>query len=473
MKWISLLLLTTSCSMIPTYQQPKVPLAKEWSIPKTDNSVNTEWWSQFGDKVLNKYILSALKNNQDLKVAIARVDAFFARVGIIRSELYPQVELPVEAIREKQSGNVINFGPLPNNLFNIYSFGLQGSLQLDLWGKIRSATKEAQALLCNQIEVRRTIVLNLVTSVASTYVTVLALDKQLKIAQETIKIRDEAYFLAKTRFDLGLTSFMQVDQARSELEIAMVSADNLAIQIAFGENQLNFLLGRSKGKIKRGKLIDDYHPPLSIPSDLPANLLTQRPDILAAEQLLIAANANIGVARAEFLPNFSLTGAAGFASSQLSNLVNSPSSTWQYGVDILQAVFTGGRLTSNLELAKALKQQQLHNYVSTIFKACSEVNNALIDHKITLSILETLKDRVKTVNDYFHLATLRYNEGETDYLNFLDAERQLFNTELEYALTQGKAYTTLISVYAALGGGWVLKADDQSEVFNQKGPNCN
>lgn len=459
MKYFALLILFTGCSMIPSYQRPEVALAREWMIPKSDNSVNTEWWSQFEDQNLDRYINKALQNNQDLKIAIARVDAFYARVGVVKSELYPQIEAPAEALRQKQSDTLKQFGASQQDLFNIYSFGLKGSLELDLWGKIRSATKEALALLLSQVEVRRTVVLNLVTSVASTYITLLSLDKQLKIAQETIKARDEAYRIAQIRFELGLTSFMQVDQARSELEISMVRADEIAIQVAFGQNQLNFLMGRSKGNIKRGKLIDDFCMPPAIPSDIPSNLLTQRPDILGAEQILIASNANIGVARAEFFPNFSLTGAAGLATSQLSDFINSSSSTWQYGVNILQAIFTGGRLTSNLKLAKAQKQEQLHNYVSTILKACNEVNDALIDHKLSLAVLATLKDRVETVRSYFRLATLRYNEGQTDYLNFLDAERQLFNTELEYAQAQGQAYTTLVSIYASLGGGWVLKAD--------------
>jgi len=460
-------LLLTSCTMAPPYERPHVALPTEWPIPPNSESVNTEWWSQFGDIVLDAYIDEALQNNQDLKVAIARVDTFYARVGIVRSELYPQIEAPAGGGRERISKTAKDFIPAEPNLYDLYSFGLKGSLELDIWGKIRSASNEALAKLGSQVQVQRTVVLNLVTSVASTYVTLRALDKQLKIAQQTIDARYDAARIAKTRFSLGLTSYMQVEQAISELESAQVRANDIAIQITFGEDQLNFLIGRAHGTIHRGKLIDNFRMPPHIPSDIPSHLLTQRPDILAAEQNLIAANANIGVARAEFFPNFSLSGAAGFATSQFQNLVEQASGTWQYGFDILQAVFTGGRLTANLRMSKAQKREQLHNYVSTVLKACNQVNDALIDHKITLANLDTLRERVETVRGYFHLATLRYNEGQTDYLNFLDAERQLFNTELQYAQAQGEAYTTLIAIYAALGGGWVVESDAIASFSNQ------
>lgn len=470
MKWLTVFIFFISCTLIPNYRRPEIALAKQWDISKTSESVNKEWWSQLGDKVLDYYINEALKNNQNLKVAIARVDAFYAQVGIVRSELYPQLEVPMGASRIQQSKTLKQFIPQQPNLYNIYAIGIQGSLELDVWGRIRSASQEALAMLCSQVEVRRTVVLNLVTSVASTYITLRALDKQLKIAQNTVLARDQAYQIAKIRFELGLTSIMQVEQALSELDVAMVKADDIAIQVAFGENQINFLLGRAKGTIRRGKLIDNFCMPPQIPTDLPSHILTQRPDILAAEQLLIASNANIGVARAQFLPDFSLTGNTGFSSSALSNFISKNSNDWLYGLDVVQAIFTGGRLISNLDLAYAQKQEQIHNYLSTVLKACNQVNDALIDHKVSLAILETLKDRVQTVRAYFRTATLRYNEGETDYLNFLDAERQLFNTELEYAESQAKAYTTLVSVYAALGGGWVLKADDTAMSSNQK--NC-
>lgn len=456
------LVLFHSCTLHPPYSRPVVEAPTKWRIPtdQTCSFANVAWWKALGDPVLDDLIDEALKNNEDLKVAIYRVNEFEAKLGIARSNLYPQISANAVAGREKISANTIP--PLSSSISTIgndYSLLLNASYLVDIWGQVRSATEVALGELLAQVEIRRTVVLTLVSAVASSYIELKQFDKQQVIAKLTLKSRLDSLKLAKTRYELGLTSEMQVQQAKSEAESAEAELDQIKISVALTEDLLSFLIGSSSRQIKRGKILDEIIMPPKIPSYLPSEIVNQRPDILAAEQDLIAANAQIGVARAEFFPQISLTGAYGGESTQLNNLLSSPSIVWQYGVNILQEIFTGGKITSEVNLAKAQKLELLHQYKSTILNAFKEVNDALISHKITLDLVKVLEERVETVASYLHLSDLRYREGLTDYLTFLDAEREYFRAQLDYAKAQGDSFTTLIDIYKALGGGWVIKAD--------------
>lgn len=463
--FLFILLSFGSCTMHPRYERPDMALPSEWRIPTEElkEFSNLLWWKELGDPVLDDYIAEALENNQDLMVAIHRVDQFAAQLGIAESQLYPQISANAGGGREKISTNQEPFQVGTPSTFNAYALLLNGSYYLDIWGKIRSSTQQAKAQLLSQIETRRAVVLTLITSVAATYITILQLDAQIQVAKETLDSRQESYKLAYIRFDLGLTSELQVQQAKSELEAAEVSLNNLKISLALAEDRLATLLGKAPGPVKRGKLISEIKTPPAIPVAIPSELLNQRPDILAAEQNLIAANANIGVAKANFFPQISLTGAFGTESSQLSNLLTSSSNVWQYGLTLLQEVFTGGRLTSALKLARAQKETLLHQYESTILTALQEVNDALISHRIVLNQVEVLKQRVITTGEYLRLSNLRYQDGLTDYLTFLDAERQFFSVQLEYVQALADSFTTLIDIYKSLGGGWVAEADQVVE----------
>lgn len=454
-----------SCTLHPKYERPTTAVAATWrvSTEEYEEMAHLFWWKEFKDPYLDALIQEALLNNQDLQVALYRVDAYEAKLGIVASKLYPQLNGSGDVGRGKVSTTLAPLAQGESATTNIFSLLLNASYQTDFFGKIRSATQAAQAQVLAQVENRRTLVLTLVANVASTYIRLKQFDVQKQIAYETLATRQEAYKLAVVRYELGLTSKMEVDQALSEVETAQVTVHDLAISVALSEDLISLLIGRPSMNIKIGTPLINLEMPVKVPVALPSQILNQRPDILAAEQLLIAANADIGVARANFFPDISLTGALGAQSQHLSNFLTTPSAVYDYGVQLLQEVFTGGRLTSALNLTRAEKQMALHTYQQTILKAFQEVNDALISHQIVMELLLTQKEKVQTFTQYLYLATLRYDNGDVDYLTVLDAQRELFKAQLILAETQARSFNTLIELYQALGGGWVIEADGQAQ----------
>ncbi|MBU6383148.1 MAG: efflux transporter outer membrane subunit [Verrucomicrobia bacterium] len=462
-----ILLFLVSCTLYPKYvREVEFAMPSDWRIEfcEMNELGNVNWWRNLGDPVLDGYIQEALGANQDLQVAIATVDAFAAQLGVVRSQLFPQISGSGSAGRAKVSQTTEQLLPGEPAINNAYDLVLNASFQLDIWGQIRSAVDAAKAQLYASIETRRTVVLTLISSVASTYVLMRQFDEQLRIAKETKAARDESYRLAVIRFELGLTSMLPVDQAKSEVEDAQTTIDQIAIQVALTEDLLCFLMGKAPMTPERGKLLGEIYMPPCVPAYLPSELLNQRPDILAAEQQLIAANAQIGVARAAFFPNFSLTGQYGAEGTTWHNLFTKPSSIWEYGINLLQEIFTGGELTNQLRFTEAQQREALHQYQSTILNAFKEVNDSLISHRISLDLERDQKIKVDTLKDYLRLSWLRYQNGLVDYLTFLDAERQFFRAELAYTEAQAQSFTTLIDLYKALGGGWVVAADCSLEL---------
>lgn len=451
----------SSCIFRPEYHRPYVDVPESWRL-KTDEGTeiaNLRWWEQFNDPVLNELIITALQNNNDLKIAVARVYEFYYRLGVTSSALWPEIDGQATASR-----NLLSLTTIPSvlprqRLFTQYTALLSLTYEVDVWGRIHSATDAALAELLAEIEARRAVVLTLVTSVAITYIQLRQYDKQLEIANETYKSRIESARLAKIRFDEGLTSELEVEQAASEVQSALVEVKQLEILIPQTENQLSVLLGINPQEINRGTTIDKMNMPPQVPTGLPSDLLENRPDILKAEQILSATVSRVGEARAAMFPQISLTGAYGNESSELHQLLTAPSRVWDYGISLLTPVFDAGRLAYTLDIAIAQKQEALFEYFQVILTAFAEVDTALNAHQKTKELVEVLVVQVKVLTKYLELATLRYNNGQTDYLNVLDAERTLFAAQLDLAAAQGEAFTTLIQLYAALGGGWVIDAD--------------
>lgn len=468
-KLLSILCLVSlfpSCTLHPPYCRPEECTPCTWRVPVPCECPDDYlcWWNGFKDPQLDELICLALNNNQDIKTAIYRVDAFLANLQIVNSQLYPQINAELSAEREKISGSPsIATIPGVSTTENLFSVILNASYFADIWGRIRSASEAALAEVYEQVETRRAVVLSVISSVAISYFRLRQYDMQLIIAKETYETRKEYLYLAEVRYALGLTSKLQVEQATAELQDAETTIQQLEISIGLEEDLLSILIGEPPRKIERGKILSEIMMPPKIPSYLPSDLLNQRPDVLAAEQRLIAANARIGVAKAQFFPQITLTGFLGTESTQLSDLLKSSSYIWQYGVNILQEIFTGGKLTGQLNLARAEKESLIHNYLSTILTAFKEVNDALISHQKTLELISIQKEKVDTLKDYLRLSTLRYTEGETDYLTVLDAQRRLFTAELEYAGYLADGFTTLVQIYQSLGGGWVLDADHFSK----------
>jgi multidrug efflux system outer membrane protein len=344
-------------------------------------------------------------------------------------------------------------------LFNQYTAILSLSYEIDVWGRIHSATDASLAELLAEVQARRAVVLTLIASVATGYIQLRQFDKQLEIANETYKSRVDSLKLAEVRFKEGLTSDLEVQQAASEVQSALVEVKQLEISIPKTENQLCVLLGITPQKINRGISIDKLSMPAYVPPGLPSDLLENRPDILEAEQILSATVSRVGEARAAMFPQISLTGAYGNQSSELHQLLTAPSRVWDYGISILTPVFDAGRLAYTVDVAIAQRQEALYKYFQVILNAFAEVNTALIAHQKTKELVQVLTKQVQVLSEYLHLAVLRYDNGQTDYLNVLDAERTLFASQLDLAAAQSEAFTTLIQLYAALGGGWVIDAD--------------
>ncbi len=445
------------CAVGPTYQRPEVPIPAQWQVDiQTANDLaNTTWWDQFRDPVLNNLIQTALQENKDVQIAAARVEEFMGRYGVIRSEQFPQVGANADAARTRTSES----GSLPSgtNPINTFQVDLGVSFELDLWGKLRSATEAARAQLLATEEAKRTVILTLVSQLASSYVQLLDLDQQLAVTQATLKIRSESVRINDLRFKAGLISELDYQQAVAEYQNAAVQVPRLERFIGQQENAISLLLGRNPGKISRGVTLDQLALP-QVPGGLPSELLARRPDIQQAEQQLIAANALIGVAKAAFFPSISLTGLFGVASTDLSDLFKGPSKTWQFAGQLAQPIFTGGRLEGQLQAAEAVQQQALLNYQRVIQNAFAEVDDSLI---AVSKLREQLKDQVAQVNALqrnVDLATLRYKNGYSDYLTVVDAERNLFTAQLQYVQDQGLLFVTLVNLYKALGGGWVNEA---------------
>ncbi|MGZ3595520.1 MAG: efflux transporter outer membrane subunit, partial [Syntrophales bacterium] len=282
--------------------------------------------------------------------------------------------------------------------------------------------------------------------------------KQLQISKQTTKSREESYKLFKLRFTGGIISELELNQVKSEYEQALATLPVLEKSIAQQENAISVLLGRNPGAIPRGKSLDELTLP-SVPEGLPSDLLERRPDIRLAEQNLIAANAQIGVARALYFPTISLTGLFGWASKDLSDLFTGPAKVWSYAGNITVPVFTGGAIAGQVKAAEAVREQSLMVYQQTIQAAFRDVDDSLVDQKRTREQLDALNMQVGSLREYARIARLRYENGYTSYIEVLDAERSLFNAELQYAQTQGFLFQAIANLYKAMGGGWVVEAD--------------
>lgn len=449
------------CAVGPDYQRPDVPIPAQWqvSIQQANDLANTQWWNQFRDPVLDNLIQTALQENKDVQIAAARVEEYMGRYGVTRSEQFPQVGANADMARTRNSeSRGITPGKNPSNSFQV---DLGVSFELDLWGKLRSATEAARAQLLATEEAKRAVILTLVSQLANRYVQLLDFDQQLSITQATLKTRSESVRINRLRFKAGLISELDYQQAVAEYQNAAVQVPLLERFIAQQENAISLLLGRNPGRISRGVTLNRLALP-QVPGGLPSDLLGRRPDIRQAEQQLIAANAQIGVAKAAFFPSISLTGLLGIASTDLSDLFEGPSRTWQFAGTLAQPIFTGGALTGQLQVAEAVQQQALLNYQQVIQSAFAEVDDSLI---AVSTLREQLKDeaaQVKALQRYLDLATLRYQNGYSDYLTVVDAERNLYTAQLQYVQDQSSLFVALVNLYKALGGGWIEQAEQMS-----------
>ncbi|HYQ91857.1 MAG TPA: efflux transporter outer membrane subunit, partial [Candidatus Competibacteraceae bacterium] len=345
-------LLLSACMVGPDYERPTIETPKDWRFPTAalGNVANTRWWQQFQDPVLNRLIQVALQENQDLKIAAARIDQFLGQYAVVRSQLFPQL-VGNAAGTKTESSLKTHPPPLPGQReTHLYQGLLDLSYEIDLWGRLRRQTEAAQAQLFASEEGRRAVILTLVASVANAYTQLLNLDRQLALAQATTASRAEFARVIELRFKAGIVSALEVSQAQSDYEEAASTVPDYQRLMALQEDLLSILLGRNPSPITRDRRLEQLALP-AVPAGLPSGLLERRPDILQAEQNLIAANAQIGVARAAYFPTLSLTGTLGTVSATLSDLFTGPARVWQYGAASALPIFTGGALSGQVQIA--------------------------------------------------------------------------------------------------------------------------
>ena len=461
-----LALVLGGCMIGPDYVRPPADAPAAWRVNEQDarDLASTAWWEQFGDPVLNDLVAEALRENRDLLIATARIEEFAGNYGFVRSGLFPQVGAGYQVSKQKDSVSSGGSG----SSYNSYSAALNATWEIDIWGRIRRQTEAARAQLVASEEGRRGVILSLVGSVAGAYINLRDLDRQLEIARATAKLRGESFEIFKLRFEGGIISVLELSQNRSQYEEALATIPPLEKAIAQQENGLSVLLGRNPGPIVRGKEIDQLVLP-AVPAGLPSELLERRPDLRRTEQNLVAANAQIGAARAAYFPAISLTGVLGFVSPSLSNLFESQSKAWQYGAPITMPIFTAGAIAGQVQAAEAVQQQALFAYQKAIQNAFREVNDSLVDQDRTREQLAAQKRQVDALQQYASIARLRYENGYTSYIEVLDAERSLFNAQLQYTQTQQAQLQAMINLYLAMGGGWVNEAEKVADAAPAKG----
>jgi multidrug efflux system outer membrane protein len=456
--------LSIGCVMGPNYSRPAVAVPASFRAPEPLPSsqaaslADLKWFDVFKDEKLQELIRTALEQNYDLRDAVARVDEARANLGITRSNQYPQVsasgDLEVTRLsRDGQTPLPPAFLPNQNRNWGQASLNLL-SFEVDLWGRLRRATEAARANLLNAEENRKAVVTTLVSDVAGNYFSLLQYDYELEISQETLQSRRDSLLLVQERQGGGVATLLDLRQAEELVDSAAQTIPTLQQQDEQTENQISLLLGKNPDAVVRGRKFMEQEVPPEVPVGLPSSLLERRPDIRAAEQALIAANANIGVAKAAYFPVLSLSGFLGGQSTQLSSLFSGPHSAWSFVPQVTQPIFTAGRLKSNVKLAEAERDSALVEYQKTIQTAFSDVSNALIAHQRTRESRVEQEKLVTALQDRKRLAYLRYRGGVDTQLNALDADRDLFQAELALAQIRLSELLSVVQLYKSLGGGW-------------------
>ena len=455
------LLAVSGCTLGPDYKRPAVdaPKAFQYETQAAVETSDTQWWQQFGDPVLDQLITEALAHNTNIQIAAANVEQSAAVLTQTRSQFFPSVGYGVNAQRQR-SVEPAFAAQLPNypNPTSAYQALLSASWEVDLWGRIRRQSEAAYANVLATDEARRGVVLSLVAQVAGSYLQLRGLDEQLVVAKRTLQTYRESVDLFQLQFQYGQVSLMNVAQAQSQYESAAAQIPLLESQIAQTQNSLAVLIGRDPGPILRGKSVDDLVLP-KVPAGVPSQLLERRPDLLQAEQQLIAANAQIGAAKALYFPTISLTGAFGSASGDLSKLFSGPARVWNYAGSVAGPIFTFGAVSGQVAQAEAGQQAALLNYQLSIRNAFADVDNALVANQKLQEQLDAQVKLVAALKQYSNLARMQYDGGYTSYSTVLQAEQALFPAELNLASIRAQVFNSSVNIYKAMGGGWVGRAD--------------
>ena len=452
-------LLLTGCTLGPDYRRPAILTPDNYRDATTpamaESLADLPWWELFKDSVLQELTNEALRNNYDLRTAAARVEEARAQVGVVRSFLYPQVSLNGGGIAQQVSRATEPPQTLiTSRTFQNWVAGFSTVWEFDVFGRIRRQTEAASATYVATEMDRRGVYISLIGDVAQAYFNLREFDLELEIARRTIKINDETIQFYQRRLGGGVSNQLEVDQAIANRSRTAATIPELERQITTQENFINYLLARNPGPIPRGTaLTDQYYPP-AIPAGLPSALLERRPDVQSAEQSLVAANADIGAAKALFFPTFSLNAALGSATHDFSNIADKRAAIWSVSGGFLQPIFQGWRLFWNYEGTKARFDQALAQYEKAAQNGFREVADALVAIEKFKDVRTELETSVRSLTDAARLSRLRYDTGLANYLEVLIADQQLFDQELLLARARGAQLNAVVQLYRALGGGW-------------------
>jgi len=445
-------LLTAGCAVGPNYKRPSVdvPGTYRGATPPAESLADQKWWEVFQDQQLQGLIRTALQQNYDVRIAATRILQAQAQVGITRAGQLPTIGGGAQVLDDRYAQTK----PYPQYDTSSTQVGLSLGWDLDFWGKYRRATEAARANLLATEWARQAVISTLVSDVATAYFQLRALDLQLEISRRTLASRQDSLQLTQKLANGGATSMLDVRQAEQLVFTAAETIPDLERRIEQQENFLSTLLGNNPGPIARGmKLTEQPHAP-DVPAGLPSSLLERRPDIRAAEAQLIAANAQIGVAKAAYFPDISLTATAGFQSSALTNLFTGPARMWNFEGSLAQPIFAGGKIRSGVKFSEARQQEALLTYRQTIQQAFRGVSDALVEYRKGREFRQQQQQLVLSAQDAAQLSEVRYRGGAASYLEVLTNETNYFAAEQGLAQAQLNELVGLVRVYRSLGGGW-------------------
>lgn len=447
------------CLAGPNYSRPQVPTPPEYRFvegaPQAQSLADAPWFQVFDDPALQALVRDAIANNLDLQVAVFRVEEARARAGISKSYLYPQVDGTFGyGVRQASSAQPEAGSTNEDTTHQSTAYGFQLSWELDLFGKLRRQNEAAGAIVLATDQARRGVLVTLVGDVASNYFLLRELDLQLFIARATLRLNDETVTYFRNRLDGGVSNRLELDRIQANRAQTAAAIPQIEQQIAVVENALSLLLGRPPGSIPRERLADREALPPMIPPGLPASLIERRPDVMQAEQLLVAANADIGAAKALFFPTISLTGFLGGVSGDLTKFLGGDGAVWSLGTGLLQPIFQAGRLRRNVEAMEARFNAAVAEYRKAALNGYREVANALITIQKLGEVRVQREEGVAALQDASDLARARYDSGLASYIEILTADQDLFTVQLQLAQTRGAELRARAELYRSLGGGW-------------------
>jgi multidrug efflux system outer membrane protein len=451
-----LALAVTSCMVGPKLEKPVVDAEEQFRFDSIaeDSMINLAWWELISDPELDTMIYLALEHNQDILIAMSRIEQAYAVLGVSKADLYPQFGYDISGSYGKPStaGTGSDAGGMINITPNVY-------WELDFWGKVRRSNQAARAEIAASEEALRMVQIGIITAVADGYFQLLDFDQRLEIARNTWETRKESLWIIEQRFEKGTVPEIDLNQAQQQEAIAAIAIPAYERGVARTENYLSILLGQNPRKLERG-LLDEQLVPPDIPVGIPSELLQRRPDLIQAEQQFYAETARIGMTQAMRFPTFSITGAFGLASSDLSTLLSSDALMYSVGGSILGPIFNWGKNKRRVDIQKETARQALYRYEQAVLNAFREVDDALVDVDTYGREVESRERQKRAATNAAMLSRLRYDGGQTAYLEVLETERSRFSAELETSAAKGSLLSSYLFLYKALGGGWITPAEE-------------